>query len=91
MTATGGYVVLRWLEANNCVAVTHEFALQLHCWRDVAEPCGGGVIVADSRHKQPKRNDSINGETGPTIMTDVGLGYMGHFCRHFAVLFFHFA
>jgi len=90
MTTTGGYVVLRWLEANNCIAATHGIALQLHCWRDVGE-LGRGRGAADCLHKQPKRNDSINGETGAPFVTDVGLGYMGHFRKHFAVLFFHFA
>ena len=90
MTTTVGFVVLRWLEANNCVAVTHEIALQLHCWRDVREMEGGGD-AADCLHKQPKRNDGINGETGAPFMTDVGLGYMGHFRKHFALLFLHFA
>jgi len=51
----------------------------------------GGGDAADCLHKQPKRNDGINGETGAPFMTDVGLGYMGHFRKHFALLFLHFA
>lgn len=49
----------------------------------------GGVTAAECRNKKPKRKDSINGETGAPFMTD--LGYMEHFWKYFAVLFFHFA
>jgi hypothetical protein len=52
---------------------------------------GGSCTAADCLHKQPKRNGSINDETGIPFMTDLDLGYMGHFRKHFAVLFFHFA